>query len=136
MMNCLCSCVSNSSKEKIMNCLVFLNSLKVGYNHKSYFDPIAIWYFNFFLLLFVFYFFFCLHFLRLDALGLLSTVICSLAFFIPILAVVEAWNTKNAAAISIPITYGSLVCRFVYLETVHCFRSLLNKVFHLFLNIC
>ena len=41
-----------------MNCLVVLNSLKVGYNHKSYFDPIAIWYFTLFLLLFVFYFFF------------------------------------------------------------------------------
>jgi len=51
---------------------------------------------------------------RLGALGLLSTVICSLAFFIPILAVVEAWNTKNPAAISIPITWGSLICSTVW----------------------
>jgi len=51
---------------------------------------------------------------RLDALGLLSTVICSLAFFIPILAVVEAWTTKNPSAISIPITWGSLICSTVW----------------------
>jgi len=51
---------------------------------------------------------------RLDALGLLSTVICSLAFFIPIMAVVEAWQTRNPAAISIPITWGSLICSSVW----------------------
>jgi len=51
---------------------------------------------------------------RLDALGLLSTVICSLAFFIPIMAVVEAWTSRNPAAISIPITWGSLICSSVW----------------------
>jgi len=51
---------------------------------------------------------------RLEALGLLSTVVCSLAFFTPVLAVVEAWKSKNAALISIPITWGSLICSSIW----------------------
>lgn len=47
---------------------------------------------------------------RLDALGLLSTVVCFLAFATPGISVLDAWQTKNPDLISIPITWGSLIC--------------------------
>lgn len=47
---------------------------------------------------------------RLDSLGLLSTAICFVAFTVPVLSVLEAWQTKNPSLISIPVTWGALIC--------------------------
>jgi len=47
---------------------------------------------------------------RSDSLMLLSTVVCFIAFSTPGICVLAAWQNKNPALISIPITWGSLIC--------------------------
>jgi len=47
---------------------------------------------------------------RLDTLGLLSTVVCFLAFATPGISLYSAWQERNADLISIPISWGSLIC--------------------------